>query len=1114
LPANESTAGGPVFIIPSARQKRTSAIIRDSELMSGLFILTSNRMEVLIERLAEILRIPSGAALTPEVIIVQSRGMERWLSLELARRNGISGNVQFPFPNAFLECVFQAVSNGDPAGPSPFDPDILAFRIMGLIEEHSDRPDFEALRNFLFEDPAGQKRYQLSCKIADLFDQYLIFRPELIERWETGQIEPSGHPRWQALIWRELMRLTPGTHRIHRRRLLAEAVRRSAKGLAALPRRVFVFGVSYLPRFHLEVFAEISRVVDVHVFCMNPCREYWADIVSEHTVQKAQRRMGALEGMEGRLHLELGNRLLASLGTLGRNFLGLLTDFYAQQADAFVEPDGHSLLSRVQSDILNLRDAHPEPGLSADASIRIHACHSPMREVEVLQDQLLAMFEEDPQLEPGDIIVMTPDIEDYAPFISAVFGAPADPRHRIPLSIADRGPHRESGCLRTFFQLFDLRLSRFGAGDVLRLLEAPLVLKRFNLETVHLNRVEQWVRAARICWGEDQDTQAALGLPRHPHNTWRAGIERLLLGYALPSRETEVFHGMRGINVIEGSDARVIGQFLDFLEHVFVCSARLRQMRRLDEWRREIQEMLAAFFPDDDETEADLQRIRRWLDEMVDRAASAGFNAEVPAEVVRAFLSERLDAEGAGRGFMTGGVTFCSMLPMRTIPFKVVCLIGMNHDAYPRESRRLSFDLLAQAPRPGDRSRRDDDKYLFLESLLAARRRFYISYVGQSIQDNSPLPPSVVVSELLDLLQSGYGLPADPAPGSVITRHRLQAFSADYFKKGSDLFSYSAEDLQACAAATPVLPPQPFVPEPIALTDEEAAAWSRADLGQLAAFFANPARFFVRNRLSVRLDPLQASAVDSEPFSIDGLERFEMGSRLLDQRLRGLHREEAFAAMRADGRLPHGTLGEVEFGNLWVEVERFAGRLDALNPSASTRMIEAQWDISGFQLSARINGITDSGCLRHRFGKLRARDHLELWLLHLALCLARPENSDCESVFVCTDRCLRLKRIPDSRIVMETLMGIYRQGLERPLCFFSMSSLEYARTLRATSSSRRAMEAARSIWDGNGRQPSESADLYYQRCFDASDPLGEEFQELSGKIFDPLLAAARIERLA
>ncbi len=875
--------------------------------MAGLFIFTSNRMEVLIERLTEVLRVPLAAAMAPEIVIVQSRGMERWVSMELARRNGISANVRFPFPNAFLEAAVQAVS-AEPTVPSPFDPEVLTFRIMGLIEAHSGHPDFKSLHHFLADDPRGVKRYQLSRRIADLFDQYLVFRPEMIERWEAGPCDRMEHHRWQALIWLELVRATPGVHRVARRRLLAEALRGGASGLAALPRRVSLFGVSYLPRFHLETFAALSRVIGVYVFILNPCREYWADIVSERAVHKWQRRLRDFETLESQLHLERGNRLLASLGTLGRDFLDTLTEFSAFQNETFVEPDGNSLLSRLQSDILHLEDPLPDEALPPDGSIRIHACHSPMREAEVLQDQLLAMFEEDPQLRPGDIIVMAPDIEAYAPFISAVFGAPGTSTHRIPFSIADRGPHRESSCLRTFFHLLDLPGSRFPVGEVLRLLEAPAVLKRFGIEDAQMPRLEQWVRAARICWGEDETTQRSLGLPPQPYNTWRAGIERLLLGYALPSQGTEVFHGIRGYNAIEGSDARVIGPFLDFLEQVFAFSARLRQHRRLKAWRDDINDMLCAFFPEDDGGQSDLQCLRRILNDMADMETLAGFRAQVPVDLVRLFLAERLEGEGVGRGFMTGGVTFCSMLPMRTIPFKVVCLIGMNHDAYPRESRQLTFDLIAQAPRPGDRSRRNDDKYLFLEALLSARRGLYISYVGQSIQDSSRVPPSVVVSELIDALQSGYGLPLDDSSRPLVTFHPLQPFSAKYFAGGSTLFSYSAEDLQASAAAASPSSPRPFVSEPIPLTPEEAAAWSRLDIGQLASFFGNPAKFLVKNRLGVHLEPPEAAASDCEPFALAGRERFTVGTSLLESAFEWLPTPGGFcsAARRRPAAARHG----------------------------------------------------------------------------------------------------------------------------------------------------------------------------------------------------------------
>jgi exodeoxyribonuclease V gamma subunit len=1081
--------------------------------MTGLHLITSNRMELLAERLAGLVREPLASALAPEIVVVQSRGMERWVSMELARINGISANVQFPFPNAFIESAFETVSSGLPA-PSSFAPDVLAFRLMAIIQEHAGQADFEHLHHYLADDPRGVNLYQLSRKIADLFDQYLVFRPEMIECWEKGPAADSGHHRWQALIWQELARRTPGLHRVGQRQRLADAIRSAAPGLANLPRRVSLFGVSYLPRFHLEIFAGLSRLVEVHVFCMNPCREYWADIVSEREVQRVQRRLGDAEAVEERLHLERGNRLLASLGALGRNFLGMLAEFPARQTEEFVEPAGPSLLGRLQSDILNLRDPQRDPGLSTDASLRVHACHSAMREVEVLQDQMLAMFAEDPQLQPGEIIVMTPDIEAYAPFISAVFSAQGSSPRRIPFCIADRGPHRESSSLQAFFSLLDLADSRFGAGEVLRLLERPGILRRFGLESAHLPRLEQWVREARICWGEDEAAQKALGLPGHGHNTWRAGIERLLLGYALPSRGTEVFHGIRGYDAIEGSDARVLGPFLDFLEQVFALSRRLNRRQRLGAWRDELNGVISAFFPEDDAGQPELQRIRRLLDELAGLEQSAGFPAEVAVDVVRLFLSERLEREGAGRGFMSGGVTFCSMLPMRTIPFKVVCLIGMNHDAYPRESRQLTFDLMAQAPRPGDRSRRQDDKYLFLEALLSARRRLYISYVGQSIQDNSPVPPSVVVSELLDAVQTGYGLPLDHPDGALVARHRLQPFSAAYFQAGSGLFSYSAEDLQACAAAAAPPSPQPFVSGPIPLTGEEAAAWSRTDLERLESFFANPARFLLRRRLGVRLEEPEALPADSEPFVIGGLERFDLGNRLLEHRLKGLAPQDVFAALRADGRLPHGTMGAVEFRDLWSEVDRFARRLDALRPAAALATIDAQWDLAGFSLAVRLTGLSETGCLRYRFGRLRAKDHLDLWLQHLALCLAEPGQGPRESALVCTDYTLRLQHVANSRAVLEELLVLYRRGLEQPLCFFPRSSFEYARTLRKSSSETRALSAARTAWEGSEPFPGEGMDRYYRRCFETIDPLGADFRELSRRVFDPLLDCASSERSA
>jgi exodeoxyribonuclease V gamma subunit len=380
------------------------------------------------------------------------------------------------------------------------------------------------------------------------------------------------------------------------------------------------------------------------------------------------------------------------------------------------------------------------------------------------------------------------------------------------------------------------------------------------------------------------------------------------------------------------------------------------------------------------------------------------------------------------------------------------------------------------------------------------------------MQDNSLVPPSVVVSELIDTLQTEYGLPVGDPAHPLVTRHPLQPFSMNYFQGGSVLFSFSMEDMETCAAAV-ARPKAPlFAAEPIPLTAEEEAAWRRVDLDQLASFFGHPVRFFVKKRLGVNLDLPDLLVSDSEPFDLKGLERFHLGARLLEQRLMGLPPQEVFLALQAEGRLPHGTMGEVKFQDLWVEVDRFVRRLDPQCTAAPATSLDLQWDIGGFSLTARLAGVTDSGYRRYRFGKLRPKDRLELWLQHVGVCLAEPGKHACQSTLVCTDVTLRLKRPPDCRSVLEEFLAVYRQGLERPLHFFPESSLAYAQALRNTSCERQALAAGRSRWEGSEFYPGEGDDLYYRRCFESIDPLDEEFGELSRRLFDPFWECASEER--
>ena len=699
--------------------------------MPGLRLFTSNRLEILAGKLAELLRPPLPSPLESEIVLVQSKGMERWVSMELARHHGICANYKFPFPNRFVYGVFREVIPDLPE-ISPFDPWVMTWKIMGLLPSCLKRDGFQACGFTSGDDPSSLKRFQLSGRIANLFDQYLVFRPEMILDWEK-----SKEGDWQVILWRQLAKGNEKRHLAALQKVFLERPQKNSLDLKNLPTRISVFGISALPPFHMKILSVLSGFIEVNLFLMNPCQEFWADIVSGREMKRIEEKLKKGNKVPRDLPLEKGNSLLASMGALGRDFFSQIFDLgcdgHGSFHGGFVDPGEKSLLHAIQSDILNLRErsADVRSKISeSDDSIQIHSCHSPMREIEVLQDRLLAMFEADPALRPGDILVMTPDIETYAPYIQAAFSLPVDDPRRVPFSIADRGVRMESQVIDAFFNLLDLQGSRLGASQVMGILESPLVQKRFGLSEADLELIHGWVRETGIRWGIDGESRSELGLPGFQENTWRAGMERMLLGYAMPDQDGQMFMGILPYDRIEGGEASILGNFLGFVEKLFKSVKELDELRTLEEWSGFLAALFEEFFLPDEETARDVKVIRLTLHDLGSKQAFSDFNEKIRLDVIKAYLKTFLESEGFGFGFLTGGVTFCALLPMRSIPSKVICLAGMNDNDYPRQTKSLGFDLMAKNPKPGDRSRRNDDRYLFLEALLSARERLYISYVG------------------------------------------------------------------------------------------------------------------------------------------------------------------------------------------------------------------------------------------------------------------------------------------------------------------------------------------------------------------------------------------------
>jgi exodeoxyribonuclease V gamma subunit len=1074
----------------------------------------SNRLEVLLDHLLEVLATPLADPLAPERIVVQHPGMGRWLAQELALRTGIAANLEFPLPARFFWELLGHWFEQVPDRSEGWDRKRLAWRLFACLPDQVSGPDFSGPARYLASEPRELKTYQLARRVADLFDQYLVYRPDLVLAWEAGERPEFGpDARWQARLWRELAAGIGSPHRATLFARLEQALAEGTQPYASLPERILIFGLSALAPVYGRILARVAERLPAHLFVLSPSQEYWADLVDE--ARRARiRALDLNRGAPDRAALlDVGNPLLASWGRGGMALQDLLLDLGGDGAadglSDYREPDTDSLLGLIQSDLLHLHDRrrpHPAdrtPLDPADGSIQVHACHGPHRELQVLHDRLLRLFEELPGLRPRDVIVMAPDIDRYAPHIEAVFGEHSSPTP-IPCAIADRRLSADQPLLTAVAALLGLPDSRLGAAEVMGWLEVPAIARRFGLDARALARVRTWVAETGVRWGLDSAMRRDLELPGEDANTWAFGLRRLFLGYALPPlppSEGALYGEVLPYPDLEGPEAEALGGLQAYIDTLARWRRELPRPRPAADWAVDLGRLLSDLLDPDEEEETLLQPLREALEGLSADAQAAGFDEPLGLDILRTEVAECLDGTAAAQRFLTGRVTFCNMVPMRSIPARVLCLLGLNGTDFPRDQRPPAFDLMAAKPRRGDRSRRDDDRHLFLESLLSARERLHLSYVGNDERDNAVRVPSVLLEELLAYIQGSFWF-ADGTElmARLVVRHPLQPFSRRYFD-GSDtrLYSYR-EDWCRAARAQPEEGSDRFVaaPLPSAGPSGDTGGLETLDLDDLIRFLRSPAQWFLTRTLGLRGPDEADTLEETEPFAQDRLQAWQMKQRLLE--LAGTGREGEWGpVLRGAGILPHGPAGDLTLEQAGMAVGRFRARLapylaDPLEP------LELDLPIAGLRLTGWLSGLTGTGLVAYRLGRARAEDQLALWVRHLALNLAGPVGVPPRSVLVTEEETIALAPVADAEGRLAELVAFFRQGQTEPLPLFPKTSLAYA----AGGWDGRAWTA----WEGGfERGPGESAHPAIRTAFRGRDPLAPPFEALATQVFGPLLAA-------
>ncbi|EMU81015.1 exodeoxyribonuclease V, gamma subunit [Escherichia coli MP021017.5] len=1093
-----------------------------------LRVYHSNRLDVL-EALMEFIveRERLDDPFEPEMILVQSTGMAQWLQMTLSQKFGIAANIDFPLPASFIWDMFVRVLPEIPK-ESAFNKQSMSWKLMTLLPQLLDREDFTLLRHYLTDDSDKRKLFQLSSKAADLFDQYLVYRPEWLAQWETGHlVEGLGEAQaWQAPLWKALVEYThelgqPRWHRANLYQRFIETLESATTCPPGLPSRVFICGISALPPVYLQALQALGKHIEIHLLFPNPCRYYWGDIKDPAYLAKllTRQRRHSFEDRElplfrdsenaGQLfnsdgEQDVGNPLLASWGKLGRDYIYLLSDLESsQELDAFVDVTPDNLLHNIQSDILELenravagvnieefsRSDNKRPLDPLDSSITFHVCHSPQREVEVLHDRLLAMLEEDPTLTPRDIIVMVADIDSYSPFIQAVFGsAPAD--RYLPYAISDRRARQSHPVLEAFISLLSLPDSRFVSEDVLALLDVPVLAARFDITEEGLRYLRQWVNESGIRWGIDDDNVRELELPATGQHTWRFGLTRMLLGYAMESAQGE-WQSVLPYDESSGLIAELVGHLASLLMQLNIWRRGLAQERPLEEWLPVCRDMLNAFFLPDAETEAAMTLIEQQWQAIIAEGLGAQYGDAVPLSLLRNELAQRLDQERISQRFLAGPVNICTLMPMRSIPFKVVCLLGMNDGVYPRQLAPLGFDLMSQKPKRGDRSRRDDDRYLFLEALISAQQKLYISYIGRSIQDNSERFPSVLVQELIDYIGQSHYLPGDEALNCDESEARVKAhltclhtrmpFDPQNYQPG-ERQSYAREWLPAASQAgkahSEFVQPLPFtLPETVPLET-------------LQRFWAHPVRAFFQMRLQVNFRTEDSEIPDTEPFILEGLSRYQINQQLLNALVEQDDAERLFRRFRAAGDLPYGAFGEIFWETQCQEMQQLADRVIACRQPGQSMEIDLA--CNGVQITGWLPQVQPDGLLRWRPSLLSVAQGMQLWLEHLVYCASGGNGES--RLFLRKDGEWRFPPLAAEQALhyLSQLIEGYREGMSAPLLVLPESGGAWLKTcydaqndamLDDDSTLQKARTKFLQAYEGNMMVRGEGDDIWYQRLW-------------------------------
>ncbi|WP_410872433.1 exodeoxyribonuclease V subunit gamma [Nocardia sp. A7] len=1126
-----------------------------------LHLHRAERADALADGLGRVLAAVPADPFVTEVVAVPAKGVERWLAQRLSGvlgvadagrgpvGDGVAANIAFPAPAALVAEVLAGASGIAPAD-DPWSGQRLVWTLLRVIDEVADQPWAAVLARHLGlpgTDHRLGRRYSTAAHLAALFDSYAAQRPQVLLDWAAGaDTDGAGGPvpddlAWQPRLWRAL-RTAVGAPSPAERLADACAHLRAEPTSVDLPERVSLFGLTRLPADQLAVITALGAHRDVHLWLAHPSPAMWTALSDARaddgdSVEANNSASALTDGAANEAAVRprvrddtadlVSHPLLSGLGRDVRELQQRLKKLLDNDTHLPAEIAPHSLLGVVQAAVRE--DRVPEIGAAPDGSVEVHACHGPARQVEVLRDLLLTTFAADPTLEPRDVLIMCPDVEAFAPLVRAAFGQrgtgvdlPTEgehPAHQLRVRLADRGRAVTNPMLAVVIELLELADGRVTVTQVLDLAASETVRRRCGFDDDDIERLREWAAESGARWGIGQRQREAFGLADFAQNTLNAAVDRILLGVTADESGDDWLDLALPLDDVDSNDVDLAGRFAEFIDRLAVCLRDLRGPRPADDWTTVLLRAVELL--------TDVPDAQSWIRtearrEIVAATEHAGATPLRLADV-SVLLTSRL-AGGPGRAnFRTGELTVCTLVPMRSVPHRVVVLLGLDDDVFPRPGSVDGDDLLARDPLVGERDARSEDRQLLLDAIMAAGDTLHVLHTGADPVTGAARPPAVPVAELLDVLATHVG---QAAMDAVHIRHPLQAFDRRNFAPENPRSFDTVALAGARAAARPSRPRPPLLTAPL-----PPAPVADVALAELISFAEHPVRAFLWQRLGLRVPEESEDIADQLPIELDGLAKWDLGERMLTARLTGADP----AALRA-AEWRRGTLPPFGFGTKVLdEVE---GTVDTLvrtalpDYEAPPRAVDIAIDLgNGRTLAGTVPEVRGETLVRTTYSRLAPKHRLASWVSLLALAATEDRSWQAISTGRGQFRSRPVARsvitapeAPAALAILRDLVRLRDEGLCEPLPCAPTATAAYAERRFRGDSVADALLAAEHAFDGGPNGPDkfgDHTDRYLRYVWGRAprfaglatesnrpgDPESTHFGALARRWWAPLLAA-------